>query len=270
MNFTRLSQYASGLACIALVQSPAMAADIAPSSVGNGLCAVSGFNGKLEAGGGYYKDNNGANKGGRLHAGASIALPLGCSYGLQFDTAIGDLDGKTIGGGALHAFTRDPNSYLLGGYGEYSFVGKNDIWRFGGEAEAYWGQVTFSALAGFENSNRTNSDLFAALDLSFYATDNFRISGGYRRFLDIDAAAFGAEWQFDNTPVSLFTEGQIGSKSHLMIIGGLRFSFGGPQKSLIRRQREDDPFNRLNQLIRRVANPPTAPSGGGEFTISPS
>jgi len=268
MNFYRISQYASGLACAVLIQSPALAADPAPS--GTSLCAVSGFNAKIEAGGGYYKDNSNNTKGGRLHAAGSVALPLSCVFGLQFDGAIGALDGRTAGGGAIHAFARDPSSYLLGGYGEYSVVGNNDIWRFGGEAEAYWGQITFSALAGYEDSDLTNSDVFAAIDLSFYATDNFRISGGYRRFLDIDAAAVGAEWQFDNTPFSVFTEGQVGSNKYLSVVGGVRFHFGGPQKSLIRRNREDDPFNRLTQLIRRVAPPAAAPGGGeggGEFTV---
>jgi len=267
----KLAQYAGGIACVALAHSPVVAADW--GSVATNACAVSEINGKIGAGAGHTKDTG--SKGGLFQGTASLSIPLNCSFGFQLDAAVGSLDGKSTGGGAVHAFTRNPNSYLLGAYGEYSAVGSNDILRLGVEAEYYLDKVTLSGLAGYENSDLTKGDAFAALDISFYATDNLRFSAGYRRFLDIDAAAIGAEYQFENAPVSLFVSGQLGSKDHRTAIAGLRVYFGGENKSLIRRHREDDPFNRLNELIRNIATPapvvvpPPSPGGGeggGEVT----
>jgi len=262
----KFAHYASGFVCVALIQSPVLAAELSPITSGN--CAVSQANGKIDGGAGHYKGESG--KSALFQGTASLSVPLNCLFGFQLDAAVGSLDNKTTGGGAAHVFMRDPTSYLLGAYGEYSAVGKNDIWRFGAEAEYYLDKVTLSGLAGYENSNLTKGDVFAALDFSYYATDNFRLSAGYRRFLDISAAAIGAEYQLENMPASLFLAGQLGGKKHRTALAGIRFYFGGPDKSLIRRQREDDPFNRLNQLIRNVAPPavttaPPPPSpGGGE------
>jgi len=249
----KLAQYAGSFVCIALIYTPAIAAD--PSFVSTGDCAVSEANGKISAGAGPYKGEN--SKGASFQGAASLSVPINCSFGFQLDAAVGSLDSKTTRGAAAHAFTRDPNSYLLGAYGEYSAVGSNDIWRIGAEAEYYLDKVTLSGLVGYENSDLTKSDVFAALDFSYYTTDNFRISAGYRRFLDIDAAAIGAEYQLQSLPASLFVSGQLGSKDHRTALAGLRFYFGGADKTLIRRQREDDPSNRLNQLIRNVATTPT-------------
>jgi len=210
-------------------------------------------------------------KGGLFQGAASLSIPLNCSYGFQLDAAVGSLDDKSTGGVAAHAFTRNPNSHLLGAYGEFSAVGSNDIWRVGAEVEYYLDRITLSGLAGYENSGLTNGDVFAALDVSYYVMDNFKISAGYRHFLDIDAAAIGAEYQFENLPASLFVSGQLGDKGHRTALAGLRFYFGGADKALIRRHREDDPFNRLNEMIRNIVTPaavtptpPPAPPAGGE------
>ena len=250
----KISQYAGGLASVVIVNSSAFAADLDQRSINP--CAVSATNGKAEAGGGYYKDQNQI-KGGVFHGAGSVAFALGCSFGFQLDTAIGALDGKTSGGVAGHAFTREPNSYLLGTYGEYSLVGKNDIWRVGAEGEVYLNRVTFTGLVGYENSDRTKGDIFASIGATFYATDNFNLSGGYRRFLDVDAGFIGAEWMLEDSPISVFSNGQIGSKKHLMLTSGVRYHFGGSNKSLLRRHREDDPINQLTNLIRRVPRPST-------------
>jgi len=253
-NFAR---YAGGLACVALIQSPALADGHYSAAYGGpatfGDCAVSEINGKLSIAGGAAKDDG--NKGAVFQSEGSVSIPINCQFGLQLDGALGKLDGKTTGGVAAHAFARDPNSYLLGAYGSYSGAGGNDIWRLGPEAEYYLDKITLSGLAGYENSDRTKGDVFAALGVSYYATDNFKLSAGYSRFLDVSAAAFGAEYQLDNMPASLFVAGQFGNKDHRRVLAGVRYYFGGAQKSLIRRDREDDPMNFLNVLIRNVANP---------------
>ncbi len=256
---SKLGRYAGGLACAVLISSPALAAGHYPSTSGD--CAVSGINGKISIAGGATKDNG--DKGGVFQGEGSLSIPINCEFGLQLDGAIGKLDGDTAGGAAVHAFTRNPNSYLLGAYGSYSGVSKNDIWRLGGEAEYYIDKITLSGLAGYENSDQTKGDVFAVLGVSYYATDNFKVSAGYSRFLDINAAAFGAEYQIDNMPASLFVSGRFGGKSHRRVLAGVRYYFGGAQKSLIRRDREDDPMIFLNLLMRNATPQVEAPPGNG-------
>jgi len=264
----KFAQYAGSVACIALIQTPAVAVELYPGAPG--ACAVSQVNGKISADAGQTRDagrkgrKNKSRKGGLFQGAASLSIPLNCSYGFQLDAAVGSLDGKSTGGAAAHAFTRNPDSYLLGAYGEYSAVGNNDIWRAGAEAEYYLNNITLSGLVGYENSNRTSGDVFAAVDAALYATENFRITAGYRRFLDIDAAAFGAEYQFTGSAASVFVSGQVGDKKHRTVLAGLRFYFGGTDKSLIRRHREDDPFNRLNELVRNIKTASSTTIGGGE------
>jgi len=250
-----LARYASGLACAVLIQSPALAEGHYPATFGD--CAVSEINGKLSAAAGATRDND--DKGGVFLGEGSVSIPINCQFGLQLDGALGKLDGDTTGGAAVHAFMRNPNSYLLGAYSSYSGVDGDDIWRLGAEAEYYLDKVTLTGLVGYENSDRTNGDVFAVLGASYYLTDNFKVSAGYLRFLDINAATFGAEYQINNMPASLFVSGQFGGDDHRRVLAGVRYYFGGSQKSLIRRDREDDPMNYLNLLMRDVATPAAAP-----------
>ncbi len=257
-----LARYAGGLACVVFIQSPALAEGHYPATFGD--CAVSEVNGKLSIAGGSAKDDG--NKGAVFQSEGSVSFPINCQFGLQLDGALGKLDGKTTGGVAAHAFTRDPNSYLLGAYGSYSGAGGNDIWRLGAEAEYYIDKVTLSGVAGYENSDETKGDVFAVLRASYYATDNFKLSAGYLRFLDVSAATFGAEYQIQDMPTSLFVSGQFGGKGHRKVLAGVRYYFGGAQKALIRRDREDDPLNFLGVLLRNAA-PQVAvvpPGNGGE------
>jgi len=255
-----------GAACAITVGGlPALAAD--HGAPANQACAVSTLNGKLEGAGGFI-DQRG-NDGGRGHALISLAAPLGCMYGFQVDGGIGDLAGSTAGGLAGHIFARDPSRYLYGGYAQWGSVGGQDIWRIGAEAEFYRGNMTFEVLGGFEDTDRTKSDIFAALDVAFYSTENLRISAGYRRFVKVDAAGFGVEWQPEElnlgVPVSFFLNGGVGSKSYATLYGGVRFHFGAANKSLIRRHREDDPGAKgIFELQREdFSNVDTVTSGTG-------
>ncbi len=246
MPISKLTQFAGGLTCVVLVTAPALSADLDVPQ----LCAVSGFNGKLEGAGGFI--NSEAEDGGRGHGAASLSIPLGCMFGLQLDGTAGVLDSEETGGGAAHLFTRDPNSYLFGAYGEYSAVGSNDIGRIGGEAELYLDQFTFSGLVGYEDSDQTGGDGFGIGQAAYYLTENFQLNAGVAHFLNVTAGTFGAEWQPDGlglpVPVSFFVEGGVGNNDYATVFGGLRIYFGAEHKSLIRRHREDDPINWLNRI----------------------
>ncbi|HLA01733.1 MAG TPA: hypothetical protein VJ019_03135 [Aestuariivirga sp.] len=244
-----------------LTMVPGQAADV---SAPVDLCAVSGVNAKASGSGGWYESE--PDDGARFQGDASLSLPLGCLLGLQFDGSFGDLAGDGAGGVAAHLFMRDPDQYLLGAYASYSGVDDVDIWRVGAEAHLYLNNVSLEVLAGFEDADVTGDDFFTATNLAFYPTENLRLSIGYEHFQEIDAAAAGFEWQVDGLglPVSLFAHGAIGDDDYATVFGGVTLYFGGEEKSLIRRHREDDPDNAISKLLVKQGDaapvsPPTSP-----------
>lgn len=251
----RLGPFAGGMVCVVALGAPVWAADVDPSV--DSTCAVSGFNGKFEGAGGYYKDR-GVGSEGQAYGALSLALPLGCLFGAQLDAGFGTLGGKEAGGVGLHVFTRDSESYLLGGFASYSaidnFTFTNDIYRAGVEGELYFGQFTFEGLVGYEDADLGSDDWFSQIKAAFYVTDDFRISAGYRHYLSIDAATAGLEWQPNQVgiPMTLFVEGQVGNKSYTSVSAGFRIHFGAPNKSLKQRHREDDPSNSIMNLLSTV------------------
>lgn len=252
----KFTSITSGIAYAVLLSTPVFAADPAEAPVFDAqspsLCAVSGVNGKVEAAGGKI-DSNGFD-GGRFYGGASFSMPLGCAFGLQIDGQIGKLDDESTWSVGGHLFARDPSIGLLGVYGEISEIGDNSIKRIAAEGELYLDRITFSGIAGVEDSDFTDSDFFGAGRVSWYPTDNFQLNVGVAQFLEVTALTFGAEWQPDGSNVSLFAEGAVGDDDHSTVMGGVRFYFGGEQKSLIRRHREDDPFVWFQTLQTLVQN----------------
>ena len=227
----------------------ALAADAAPGCIP----AVSSVNGKIEGAGGYYNEDS--NDGGRFQGVASLSLPVGCLLGIQIDVGGGDLDGDGFIGAGGHLFIRDPSSYLLGVQTQYISLGGHDIFRVGPEAELYLGNVTLSAMAGFEAGSRFNTDdAVGQIEAAYYITDDFKLYGGYRHFLGIDAGSIGFEFKPESLPGSVFVDAMAGSDSYVSIMGGLRLQFGGDDKSLKARHREDDPDNYFNLLTRTVEN----------------
>ena len=238
----------TGTMAAGLLGSTALAADIEQPGC---VQAVSGFNGKLEGAGGYIED---LDDGARYHGVGTLSLPLGCLFGAQVDVGGGDLDGTGFWGVGGHLFMRDPSSYLIGVHAQYIDLDGFDIYRIGPEAEFYLGNVTLSAFAGLEDAESLSDDVVADVEAAYYITEDFKISGGYRRFLDIDAGAVGAEFQPGiGFPVSLFVDAMFGSDDYTSIMGGIRIYFGGDDKSLMARHREDDPPHLFN-LLREVGD----------------
>ena len=106
--------------------------------------AVSGPNGKFSVEGGQYDGES------SLLALGSYTLPLGDSFGIQVDGAVGRIDDETMSGAGVHLFTRDPSKYLLGVYASYHEWNDINIWRTAAEAEVYLGRFSITGLAGFE------------------------------------------------------------------------------------------------------------------------
>ena len=243
-----------------LLYAPAWAADqyIDNAKSGNEqpLPAVDGLNAKVSGFGGE------ADERGLYGAAGSVSAPLGFRYGVQIDGFIADYDSRfqgdvTAGGTALHLFWRDPSVGLIGAYGHYVHAdafGGLDIYAGGAEGALYWGRFTLEGVAGvdggevdggpFGRSVDLDPRFFDVAQLAYYPVDNLKLSVGHSHILSENAALFGAEWGFDaggGTMASLYAKGSVWEGGDGAVLGGLRVYFGGHDKTLIRRHREDDP-----------------------------
>ena len=215
------------------------------------LPAVSGPNGKVEIGGGFA-DLDDISSDEVFRGGAAFSIPVGDMFGIQADLTALNVFGDTAVGGALHAFTRDPNSYLLGAYGGYVDAGPANVWYIGPEAELYLGNISIEAIGGFMDiSNGIGSEFYAVGDVAFYATDNLRLQIGASTVAGFQSARAGLEWFMADTgiPASFTLEGRLGEDGFSSATAGFNLYFGGEDKSLIRRHREDDPRLRFFDMF---------------------
>ena len=221
----------------------AMAAMVSFNTPADGQ-AVSALNGKVDMRGGISSGTGAAFTSG------SISIPL-AGLGLQLDGAFGKREPRTIAGGGVHLFWRDPEQGLAGILAERASIGSHFINRVGFESEYYKRGWTLSAGAGFQNGFVPNS-AYSKLDLSLYLTDNFMIRPGIRTSAGRQFATAGVEWQptfVAAVPgLALFAEGAVGTHDANFALAGVRVYFGA-DKSLKRRHREDDPVNSVGQDI---------------------
>jgi hypothetical protein len=231
------------------------AADV--SSAPTSLPAVSGINGKVQIGGGWA-DLNHMDGDTVFRGGAALSFPVGDMFGLQADFSAVDVFNHSAVGGAVHAFTRDPNSYLFGVYGGYVDAGAPNVWYVGPEAELYLGNVSIEAIGGYmdvTNSGSSGSKYYAVGDLALYATDNLRLSIGASTVATFDSAHAGLEWFMGDSgiPASFTLDGRLGEDGFTSVMAGISLYFGGEDKSLIRRHREDDPRIRFFDIFNAGA-----------------
>lgn len=213
------------------------------------LPAVSALNGKIELGAGWAEiDEFGEDE--LFRGGASLSLPVGDMFGLQADVGVVDVFGETAAGGNLHAFTRDPESHLLGAFGGFADVGNGDIWFAGPEAELYLENFSVEMVAGYMkvdlDGESASDEFFAVGDIGFYATENLRLTAGARSVAGFESGRLAMEWLMTGAvgmPASFTLEGRAGEDGLASISAGFSLYFGPEEKSLIRRHREDDPPN---------------------------
>lgn len=252
----------SGLLGYALLPAPAVAADLPQAAVETtsfvDLPAVDGFNGKVSAFGGWSRGRDGLGlDGGRFGGEGSISSPIGHRFGVQIDGAAQSRDGVFQGDVAGHLFWRDPAFALFGAYVAYSHLDKSGglaLGRAGGEFAGYFGRFTLEGIAGVEGGKSKNisatrryepdTRFFDQVNLAWYPTDDMKVYAGHRYGGGLHAAAAGLEVLLPSrtgTAVSAFGEGRLGEDHYRQVWGGVRVYFGGSDKTLIRRHREDDP-----------------------------
>jgi hypothetical protein len=221
------------------VAVPALAADIpkAPPLIipAKQLPAVSGVNAKIGAFGGSI---DGLSGGGVLGA---LSVPLHDQWGLQVDGLAGSAGGSSFWGAAGHLFWRDPSKGLLGGYAswvDWSPIGA-EVGKAGVEGELYSGQFSFEGILAAQWG--TFSGLAATATVAYYVQDNLRLDASYRLLQGVGSiGTVGVEWQHQDSGLALFGNASWGAGGYQTFLGGVKF-YTGPQKSLIRRHREDDP-----------------------------
>ena len=176
------------------------------------------------------------------------AVPIASAFGLQGDVAVGSFGYYGLGG---HLFWRDPAEGLIGAFASYERNNNSDMTRVGAEGEWYANRTTtFRGTIG-EQSGTVPNGLFGKLDVVFYATPNFSLTGGVITDPGATYGHAGFEWQPAMTGLagmSIFADGQFGQANRAQITAGLTFHFGGASKTLIDRDRRDDPFFSLLNL----------------------
>ncbi|MBG1231171.1 hypothetical protein [Aestuariivirga litoralis] len=270
MNF---GAYVAGLIfafAVGCVGTSSVAADITSGP----LPAVSGINGKIEFEGGPYAIDafNGSTE---WKGGASLSIPLGERFGLQGDLGVANtIAGSSIRGGVLHFYTRDPSAYLLGVTGGGFWTDNGDAQAIGPEVELYSGRFSFQAWGGYLNANFNNvsgGKFFGFGDISYYATENFRLNVGVRDVADFKTAHIGAEYLLsEETPLAITLNGKIGDDNYRAADLGLRFYFGPTAKSLMHRHREDDPPNRILDVFDSVGSQFGKPLTGPDSCVPPA
>lgn len=232
------------------------------------LPAVSGPNGKFELDLGGLTDPSSV----IFRAGASFSIPVGDTFGLQGDLAVGRFADEWVGGGALHAFARDPQSYLIGVTAGVVAADGAALGALGVEGELYLDRVSLEGWAGWaaleydDPSLSDDSGFFGIGDLAYYPTDDWRLSIGVASILDTQSVRLATEYQFGDFGVPLSGTGELryydtGAWSAKV---GLKGYFGGdPDKSLIDRHRQDDPPNRVLDLFGAAGDLVTDGSADG-------
>ena len=175
------------------------------------LPAVSDINGKLELDFGAITDPDNAT----FRAAGSLSVPIGERFGVQGDVSIGNIDDTWSFGGALHAFTRDPSSYLLGVTAGVVFADGSRLAAVGPEAELYLDRISLEGWAGWAAIDYDDilmpdeSGFFAIGDIAYYPTDDWRISLGGASILGRELLKLATEYQFSGLGFPLSGVGEV-------------------------------------------------------------
>ncbi len=231
------------------------------------LPAVSGINGKLEIDFGGITDPDSAT----FRAAGSLSVPIGERFGVQGDVSIGSIDGNWAFGGAVHAFTRDPSSYLLGVTAGVVVADGARLAAVGPEAELYLDRISLEGWAGwaaidYDDVLTPNENGFFAIgDVAWYPTDDWRLSLGGASILGRESLKLATEYQFSGLGFPLSGVGEVraydtGAYSFRV---GIKGYLGDPGKSLIDRHRQDDPPNRALDLFSAAGDLLTEQVGPG-------
>lgn len=214
--------------------------------------AVSTLNIKATAQGGQVDDES------AWLGTVALTAPLGNEWGVQGEAGAFGGDSGTTWGLAGHVFTRDPASYLLGAFGAYANNDRADIdaGRLGLEGEYYMETLTVIANTGYQfGDGLINDTWFGEVRVSWYATENFALSGGVAFDDEVAITEFGAEWLVgggSSLPgLALRADVLMGDNGYDSAMAGIVY-YWGSDASLKDRHRKQDPESALFDLLQAV------------------
>ena len=265
-NRSQLSVTVCGAAlAVALLAGPAVeAARAGDAAVSDVNLKISGFGGQLNPGDGVR---------GLGGIAASLTLPAGHSFGLQFDGAFAKVGGDDFYDAGAHLFWRDPGAGLFGVYGGYAHLnalGGLSTRRIGVEAERYSGKLTFEGAVGYETGDAANG-VYGHAKLDYYWTPNLMTSSGFT-YEGAGYYSSKAEYQIrsdDAASVSLFANSDWHAIDNYMLLGGLKIAFG-KNMSLIDRHRKQDPANYLDPDLIAGAQAASSRAAGAAAAVCPA
>jgi hypothetical protein len=265
-------------ASLTLLASAASAADMPSYPAEAAVVETNPWDAFVSVGAGYTFFDVGDDFGADLEevddfnaeARATAAYQFG-TFGVQGDMVFNyqSFDLPEIGGFTLldstkstdlagHAYWRN-DSFLLGAFGQYGYTSIDafesiglDVDRFygGAEAQAYWGDFTLYAQAGYQSYDfgfglDDVDGFFVNAEVRYFATENWKafLNGGYSTVgldtdvlgdLDLDFDTFtvggGTEYRFNNSPISVFANAEYSSSetdglADIGVLGGEELEF---------------------------------------------
>lgn len=268
MYMRQLSLASVSLFALGTCPVEALAGDIkATTETASVPSAVSGVNGSLTA---YAGNTNAIGSFGGI---GSMTLPVTTSLGVQIDAVLGSSHADIYPGAAGHVFLRDSSRGAIGiaaSYLSWSRLSTNPasdlpggvvdtrgatVGKVGLEGELYLNRFTLKAAPAYQFGTRTGAAGKASIN--YYPTDRARldVSGSYIHGVGRYVSA-GAEWApAMRLPLNLFVRAGLDWMDRARVLGGVQIFFGKSDKSLIRRQREDNLDVELpNNLFEFIGN----------------
>jgi len=218
--------------------------------------AVDAVNFELSVLGGAYQRNVLGTASNFMFTG-SVATPIPgfTNFGAQLEGAVGIYDGDfTSAAGALHLFYRNEKG-LIGIYGDWAYTDPEHGGRVGVELSSYHDRWSVDALVGFRFGQHFETEFTDEVDLSYYYTDNLRVSVGHRLTSRGHVGNLSFESLLTDTGVeglSVFGEIEAGEDSYVGGFGGIRYAFGSTSTSLIERDRRSSVQVRIPRNLASV------------------
>jgi hypothetical protein len=165
-------------------------------------------------------------------------------------------------------FWRDPSRALVGIYASHVqwdadpvIGGSRDLGKVGFESQLYLGRLSLEGLAAYQFGSDNG---FAGKGaVAYYPRDDLRLHVGMTHYARPGFGVFaGFEWApHSGSGMSLFADVGVDEDHDVRALAGLKFYAARNDKSLIRRQREDDPDVDLpGDLFHTGQNNQTGPS----------